>query len=134
MRSKKWILYFLFMLIVFPIGIVLITGSASNAPRTPIKIWPSRASEEGKWNAVEVSGYQQGESAMICVACYSGCDKVGTVRVKNAVTGNLVYERSNFLKNMTVTFYHVVDLPSGSYIATVSTEAIIRVTTNFRID
>ena len=45
-------------------------------------IWASRVSEEGKWNASRVSGYQQGEAVMICVSCdyYTG-GKVATVRI-----------------------------------------------------
>ncbi len=104
------------------------------ATSTGISIWPSVASEKGKWNAREVSGYQKGEALMICVNYSSFGNKLATVQVKNAVTGKLVSENNNFVENYRVYFYTVHGLDSGSYMASVSTEGLIRATTLFNVD
>ena len=104
------------------------------ASQPQVSIWPSRASENGKWNAFRIFDFQHGESVMICVnhSIYGG--KAATVKIINVNTGKLMSKRSDFLKSDRTYFYTVHELPPDSYIATVSTEDLIRATTHFNVN
>lgn len=98
------------------------------------QIWPSRVSNQGNAAAPVVSGYQHGESAMLCVALGDYGDKTATVRVLSAVTGRVVFERTDFMKSYYTYFFTVPNLSRGSYTANISTEGSIRATCQFNVD
>ena len=98
------------------------------------KIYPSRASEEGNAYAEQVGGYQRGEAVLLVAWVGSrNSDAVATVEVKNAVSGDVVYENTSLFRSDKINFLNCGALPKGSYFALLYVEGTIMSRCSFNI-